>query len=48
MFLKSKKASAALSRRCLQFVLREKGGASSRDLSKQIDEVLIAYHRNLD
>ena len=37
---KSKKASAALSRRCLQFILREKGGTKSRDLSKQINEVL--------
>ena len=37
---KSKKASAALSRRCLQFILREKGGTKSGNLSKQIDEVL--------
>lgn len=37
---KSKKASAALSRRCLQFILREKGGTKSRDLAPQIDEVI--------
>ena len=40
VFPKSKKASAALSRRCLQFVLREKAGAKKKDLSDQIDEVL--------
>ena len=37
---KSKKASAALARRCLQFILREKGGAQSKDLAPQIDEVI--------
>jgi hypothetical protein len=37
---KSKKASAALSRRCLQMVLTEKGGARSKDLSAQIDDVI--------
>jgi len=37
---KSKKASAALSRRCLQFILTSKGGATKRDLADQIDEVL--------
>ena len=37
---KSKKASAALSRRCLQFILTHKGGAKKRDLADQIDEVL--------
>lgn len=37
---KSKKASAALSRRCLQYVLTHKGGAKKRDLADQIDEVL--------
>ena len=36
----SSKASAALSRRCLQTVLREAGKATSKDLTKQIDEVL--------
>jgi len=36
----SPKASAALSRRCLQALLREKGGTKSKDLSGQIDEVL--------
>lgn len=40
VFPKSKKASAALSRRCLQFILREKAGTKSKDLSGQIDEVL--------
>ncbi len=37
---KSKQASAALSRRCLQQVLVEKGGAKLKDLTTQIDEVL--------
>ena len=38
---KSAKASAALSRRCLQIILVEKGGAKESDnLSKQIDDVL--------
>lgn len=36
----SPKASAALSRRCLQTVLRNAGGTKSKDLDKQIDEVL--------
>jgi len=36
----SPKASAALSRRCLQAVLNEKGKAKSDNLSKQIDAVL--------
>lgn len=40
VFPKSKKASAALSRRCLQFILNNKGGTKASDLSKQIDEVL--------
>lgn len=40
VFPKSKKASAALSRRCLQYVLIHKGGAKSRDLADQIEEVL--------
>lgn len=40
VFATSKKASAALSRRCLQFILREKAGTKSKDLSAQIDEVL--------
>lgn len=35
----SPKASAALSRRCLQAVLKDKGGAKKRDLADQIDEV---------
>lgn len=40
VFPKSKKASAALSRRCLQYILREKAGTKSANLSIQIDEVL--------
>lgn len=36
----SPKASAALSRRCLQTLLRNAGGTKSKDLDKQIDEVL--------
>ena len=38
----SPKASAALSRRCLQHVLREKAGVKRADLAKEIDEVLAA------
>lgn len=36
----SRKASAALSRRCLQAILSSAGGAKKRDLADQIDEVL--------
>jgi len=36
----SPKASAALSRRCLQTVLKEKGGTKAKDLNDQIEEVL--------
>lgn len=36
----SPKASAALSRRCLQNILREKAGRTERDLAKQIQGVL--------
>jgi hypothetical protein len=36
----SPKASAALSRRCLQHVLREAGKTKQKDLAKQIDEVI--------
>lgn len=36
----SEKASAALSRRCLQTLLREAGNTKARDLTDQIDEVL--------
>jgi hypothetical protein len=35
----SPKASAALSRRCLQMVLRDKAGTKSKDLYDQIEEV---------
>ena len=38
----SAKASAALSRRCLQAVLREKGQTKKKDLADQIDEVIDA------
>ena len=38
----SAKASAALSRRCLQRLLREKAGTTKRDLAEQIQEVLDA------
>lgn len=40
----SPKASAALSRRCLQHILREKGGATQRDLADQIDYVMANAH----
>jgi hypothetical protein len=40
VFPRSRKASAALSRRCLQLVLSTKGGARARDLADQIEEVL--------
>lgn len=36
----SPKASAAISRRCLQMILSTVGGAKKRDLADQIDEVL--------
>lgn len=36
----SQKASAALSRRCLQLLLREAGGTKSKDLAAQIEEIL--------
>lgn len=36
----SQKASAALSRRCLQHLLREKGGVKSGDLVNEIQQVL--------
>ena len=36
----SPKASAALSRRCLERVLHEAGGAKSKELTKAIDEVV--------
>lgn len=36
----SPKASAALSRRCLQRLLRAKGGVKPQDLSAEIDEVM--------
>ena len=38
----SPKASAALSRRCLQHLLREEAGVKKSDLSKEIDEVLAS------
>jgi hypothetical protein len=36
----SPRGSAAMSRRCLQTVLREAGGAKPSDLSSEIDEIL--------
>lgn len=36
----SARASAALSRRCLQDLLREKAGTKSRDLADQIEEIV--------
>ena len=36
----SPKASAALSRRCLQHILREKGGVTKSDLSSEIIEII--------
>lgn len=36
----SPKASAALSRRCLQAILRDKAGTKAKDLNDQIDEVI--------
>ena len=42
MVADSPKASAALGRRCLQHLLREKAGVKPNDLSKEIDEVLAS------
>jgi hypothetical protein len=44
----SPKASAALSRRCLQALLCEKAGVKPTDLSKEIDEVLASKTLPLD
>ena len=38
----SPKASAALSRRCLQAVLKDKAGTKAKDIYDQIEEVIIA------
>jgi hypothetical protein len=43
----SPKASAALSRRCLQAVLRDTGKTKKKDLADQIDEVLPALPSQL-
>jgi Domain of unknown function (DUF4145) len=40
----SPKASAALSRRCLQAILRDKAGTKKKDLADQIDEVIASGH----
>ncbi|OGO52037.1 MAG: hypothetical protein A2148_05320 [Chloroflexi bacterium RBG_16_68_14] len=40
VFSESSKASAALSRRCLQRLLREKAGVKPGNLSDEIDEVM--------
>lgn len=47
VFPKSKKASAALARRCLQFVLLHKGGVTEKDLARQIDQVLPSLPSSL-
>jgi hypothetical protein len=38
----SPKASAALSRRCLQHLIREKSGIKKADLAKEIDELITS------
>ncbi len=38
----SPKASAALSRRCLQSILREKAGIKKGDLAKEIDQIIAS------
>jgi len=38
----SPKASAALSRRCLQHLIREKAGIKRQDLAKEIDELITS------
>jgi len=38
----SAKASAAVSRRCVQHILREKAGVKKSDLAKEIEEVLAS------
>ena len=38
----SPKASAALSRRCLQAILRDKAGTKAKDLYDQIEEVITS------
>ena len=43
----SPKASAALSRRCLQTVLREAGQTKAKDLSAQINEVFPTLPTNI-
>jgi hypothetical protein len=43
----SRKASAAISRRCLQIILSSAGGAKKRDLADQIDEVLSSLPAQL-
>ena len=42
VFGDSPMASAALSRRCLQHILRDKAGVKKADLAKEIDEVIAA------
>lgn len=42
VLIDSPKASAALSRRCLQHILREKAGIKRPDLAKEIDEVIAS------
>lgn len=40
VFAESPKASAALSRRCLQHLIREKAGVKKQDLAKEIEELI--------
>lgn len=40
VIIESPKASAALSRRCLQHILREKAAVKHSDLAKEIDQVI--------
>lgn len=47
VFSDSPKASAALSRRCLQHILREKANSKKRDLADQIDEVMPSLPSHL-
>jgi len=39
----SAKASAALSRRCLQSIIRDKAAIKRPNLSKEIDDLLASY-----
>ena len=43
VFVDSPKASAALSRRCLQHILRDRGGVTPGNLAAEIDQILNAH-----